>query len=799
MSPVRSPEEALETFYMPPGYRLELVAAEPLVQDPVAIDFDADGRMWVVEMRAYMPNVEGEGEEAPIGRIVVLQDTDDDGRMDDRTVYLDSLVLPRAVEVLEHGVLVATPPYLWFTQDTDGDLVADVRRVVRDDYGDPESNPEHNANGLVWGMDNWIHNANYGGEFRFLGDTFAYRSVPQRGQWGVSMDDYGRYYRNSNEDPLRVDLVPVHYLGRNPALRRPRGVYERMYETKEVWPVRPTPGVNRGYRTHVLREDGTLAAFTAAGSPVVYRGDRLPEELQNNVFVTEPAGNLVRRYVVTEQANGTLSARNAYERGEFIASTDERFRPVNLYSAPDGTLYVVDMYRGIIQHRRYVTGYLEDQIRKRELEQPVGLGRIYRVVHTSTRRDEQPRLSGYSPVELVALLEHPNGWWRDTAQRLLVERGDRSVVPALRKLAASAGDERTRLHALWTLDGLGAAEPDVLEPALSDPSPHVRAAALRIAEAWLAQPDHPLQAAVIGMVDDPAPLVRWQLVATLGELPPAEREGHLATMLTRYGDDPVAVDVAISGIPGQEVAMLQRLLTDSTSAPEHAVGKLAAAVMQGRDKAGIQSLIAWVGEESRPRWQRLALLNGIAEALPEPAWGTEQVPSMEIDYKPAGLLAAAASGDSAVHVEAARIVDRLIWPGKPRPAGSTGPRPLTPEEQQRFDAGKQIYLSTCAGCHQQDGMGMPGVAKPLVGSPWVTGRADHLLRILLHGKEGEMLMPGVGATLSNEEIAAVSTYIRRMGTNQASPVDPEQVHEVRGVTTGRDQPWTEEELARAGR
>jgi mono/diheme cytochrome c family protein/glucose/arabinose dehydrogenase len=795
-APVLSPGEALETFHLPPGYRLEVVAAEPLVQDPVALDFDADGRLYVVEMRGYMPNLQGKGEDRPVGRVVVLEDTDDDGRMDRRRVYLDSLVLPRAVKVLSRGVLVAAPPYLWLTRDTDGDGRADTREVVRDDYGDPGSNPEHNANGLAWGLDNWIHNAKYGGQLRLRGGRFEHREIPALGQWGVSMDDYGRLYRNYNEDPLHVDLVSPHYAARNPNLTRTRGIYEELTENGPVWPVRPTPGVNRGYREKTLRDDSTLAHFTAAGSPVAYRGDRLPEELSKDVFVTEPAGNLVRRFRVAEGADGVLEARNAYDGAEFLASTDERFRPVNLYSAPDGTLYVVDMYRGIIQHRRYVTGYLEEQVRARGLEEPIGLGRIYRVVHRSTRRGERPRLSGRPTAELVGYLSHPNGWWRETAQRLLVERGDRSVVPALRQAARGAQDERARLHALWTLEGLGAADPPALLAAVRDHSPRVRAAAVRISEPWLSHPGHPLRDALLRAVDDPRPEVRRQLAASLGELPLPEREEALGGVVRRHGGDPVVVDLVVSGLHGREAGFLERLLADSSLAAERGeegVKMLAAAVMKSQEDAAIQRIFRRAGEERRPRWQRLAILDGVDGFLPEPQGEGEEGRPVALSRRPAGLLEAAASPDPAVRARAGEIVPRVSWPGKPR-APRPPARPLTPEEQARFRAGERQYLAKCAGCHQPGGTGKPGVAKRLVGSKWVLGPPGRLIRIVLHGKEGEMLMPPVGGSLSDEEAAAVLTYVRRAWGHQAAPIDAAQIHEVRGQTAGRELPWLEHEL-----
>ena len=247
----------------------------------------------------------------------------------------------------------------------------------------------------------------------------------------------------------------------------------------------------------------------------MYRGDRLPSELYGNVFVAEPAGNLVSRIVVTDDGQ-TLRGRKAYERGEFIASTDERFRPVYLSSAPDGTLYVVDMYRGVIQHRGFITEYLRDQILSRHLEQPIGRGRIYRVVHDTTKRDVIPSLSKAPAARLVDLLSHPNGWWRDTAQRLLVERHDRSALEPLRALASGAREGRTRLHALWTLDGMDALAPTDVTRALGDDSRDVRVAGVRLAERWLRTGDVRIQAAIVKLSADPDWEVLEQLAASLG-------------------------------------------------------------------------------------------------------------------------------------------------------------------------------------------------------------------------------------------------------------------------------------------
>jgi mono/diheme cytochrome c family protein len=863
-APVLTPAQTMASYHLPSGYKLELVAAEPLVQDPVAIDFDPDGRMYVVEMRAFMPNLAGTGEDRPIGRIVILEDTNDDGKMDKKTVFLDSLVLPRSVKVLSQGVLVAETPNLWFARDTNGDGKADTKELVRDDYGTKQSNPEHNANGFLWGLDNWIHNANYAGEFRLRDGKFEFRKVPSEGQWGLSMDSYGRIYRNSNEDPLHVDLVSEHYGARAASQSRMRGLYEEVIPNVEVFPAHATPVVNRGYQPQVLRADSTLRRFTSASSPTAYVGDRLPAELRDNVFVTEPAGNLVERFIVREDSSGMLTARAGDERPSFLASTDVRSRPVFTTTAPDGTLYVVDMYRGIIQHRVFITGYLEEQIKKHGLEQPVGLGRIYRVVHTTTRRAVRPRLARASPAQLVSTLAHPNGWWRITAQRLLVERGDRSVAPALEQLVRTAPSDVTRLHALWTLDGLGAVDDATLGEALRDRSQYVRAAAVRIAEPALGRPDAPVRTAVSKLVDDATPAVRRQLAASMGELPVAERDSALAMLTMRSGADPVAADLVASGLAGRERAFLEKVLTSASGAASGqavTVQALAGALLRARDSAGVQQVLAWAAEESRPRWQRLALLDGLQPqgfqfafgATPGPvvernsggagAGGTGRAPgagraageggagsiaragaaapgaangasagggargggrgagggfrggapAVTLSTAPATLLAMAEGADSAFSVRARRIAATLDWPGKPRPA-SPDARPLTDEEKQRYAAGQQQFTNICAGCHQANGQGLPGVAKSLVGSRWALAPAAQVIRIVLHGKEGEMLMPPVGGSMTDEQIAAVLTYVRRSWGNTALPITPDDVREIRGATAGRKKAWTEAEL-----
>lgn len=862
-APALPAAEALKTFYMPPGYHLELVASEPLVRDPVAIDWDADGRLWVVEMPEFVRNLQApEPNLDPIGRVVVLEDTNNDGAMDQRTVFADGLVQARAVKVLDHGVLVGEPPNVWLMRDTNGDLEVDTKELIATGYGRREGNVQGNANGFLWGLDNWLHTAGTSIDFmlRLKDGKFEKRATLSRGEWGVTKDDAGRVYRNTNESAVHVDLVPTPYFARNPNLLRTRGSYDALSNDtsniNDIWPVRPNPGTNRAYQYGVDRPDGTAAQFTAVCAPLVYRGDRLPADLYGNVFVAEPAANLVSR-IILEDDGSAMRGRKAYPDAEFLASTDERFRPVDLSSAPDGTLYIVDMYRGIIEGRASTTLYLRDYIVKRKLEQPIEWGRIYRVVHETTRRGPKPALSRATPAQLVQALSHPNGWWRDTAQRLLVERGDKSVAGELKELAANAPQARTRLHALWTLDGKDSIDVATVTRALDDGSRDVRVSAIRIAERWLGGDNHPIQAAVLKRLDDADWAVREQLAASLGALPQGPRETAVASLLEKYAADPVVVDAALSGVRGTEPVVLEKLLSLSGEATqrEAAVTMLAATIVQGAQNSTIQRLFAMASEGGRAAWQRSALLRGaeivlLNASMPGPGRGgaartassaaaatpgapcptcpggragpgggyafEDARPSvmlpppppsgifvargggrggsgrrLRLSQEPAALSAMAAGGD--LGTRAASVLEHVEWPGKP---GAAAPvPPLGAEEQRRFDAGREVYQNICQICHQPDGRGQDRLAPTLLGSTLALAPADITTRILLNGKEGAVgLMPPIGMTLSDDQVAAVLTYIRREWGQTGTPVDPATVSAVRAQTATRTRPWTNDEL-----
>lgn len=809
-APVLSPEEALDSFEVEPGFRIELVAAEPLVEDPVAIDFGPDGRIWAVEMRGYMHDVDGSGEDLANGRVVVLEDTDGDGRMDKNTVFLDGLVMPRSIAVVGDGALVGAPPNLWFCRDTDGDGRADERTLVADDFGvavipeRPEvANAERAPSTILWSLDNWIRVGEYVAKFRYDSGRFVRAPSRFRGQWGISQDDWGRIYYNSNSDQLRGDPVAADYFDRNPHLFNPRGVNMRLAEDQRVWPLRVTPGVNRGYQSDILRSDGKLNAFTAACAPTVYQGHLFPDEYHGNAFVAEPAAHLVKRNIIVENADGSVNARQAYEGREFLASTDERFRPVDLATGPDGALYVVDLYRGILQHRISLTTYLRKQILERGLDKPVGLGRIYRIVPENPKAPSaptRPRFASETPAQWVAHLSHPNGWWRQTAQRLLVERGDQSVVPDLRRLAVSGDDPRARLHALWTLDGLEATDLDLLRRGLSDDHPHVRAAAVRLNERWLTESREQAVENILSLRTDPSAIVRVQVAFSMGEIRSDRADELLAEMVRAFPGDAYLADAALSGLHGRELELLETLLSDPDWVAErHAAANrfihgLASCVVAEREPARMMRLFALM--ENQPAEVAKALVEGMTSGITGARRGHLELPS-----QPEALLALQNDKSPTALREAATRLDGFVfWPGK---AGvEPPPRPLTAHENNLYRQGRVLYNMNCAACHQVGGGGMEGLAPPLAGSEWVTGPAGRPARILLHGLTGpidvlgktyNLDMPAFGFMV-DDQIAAILTYIRRAWGHNADPVPPEFVSKLRGRHSARDEAWRANEL-----
>jgi mono/diheme cytochrome c family protein/glucose/arabinose dehydrogenase len=803
-APALAPEDELASFQVAAGFRVELVAAEPLVHDPVRIAWDERGRLWVVEMRGFMPDVDGAGEDAAVGSIAVLEDDDGDGRMDRRTVFLDELVLPRGVAPCRGGALVMTPPDLLFCRDTDGDGRADDIQVV--DTGlEGIYSPEHAPNGLLWSLDGAFHNARADWSYRFVGGAWVRERTAGGGQWGIGQDDTGRFFYNTNSTPLFADYFPSHYAIRNPNHGRAAGVAVRLTGDHSVRPIRMNPGVNRGYREVTLDEEFRLAFYTAACSPWVLRGDAFPETHRGDVFVCEPSGNLVKRYELEDRGLGIVAEPDAGPH-EFLASTDERFRPVDLRDGPDGNLYVADLYRGVIQHRIFVTSWLRAQVEARGLEQPTGLGRIWRVVPESGAGAPGPDLVEATWTELVATLAHPSGWWRDQAHRLLVEEGPGEpdarelLAEALRGMDAPLG----RLHALTALGAIDAlSRADVLW-ALEDGDARVLTAAVRAAELWLAAGDGEVLERVAALAVSADARLAHQVLLSLGEARTRAADAWLARLLGEDASTPERRAAVLSGLFERELPFLERLLSDD-GWREPAVGRdlalrlLARCVARegrGDRLAILLDLVATRAEG--PGWQLEALIEGTLAGRPT---GPDGQPTfLRLEHEPEALAAILATSYENLAPRAAVLADNVAWPGKPGTEASEV-RALTDDERARFARGRQIYAEICTACHLSNGGGAPGLAPPLKHSEWVLGPKERAARIVLHGLNGPMLVNGTEWNLdmpaysaSDEDLAAILTYVRREWGHGAEPVSPDEVRIVREGDGRRARAWTAAEL-----
>jgi mono/diheme cytochrome c family protein/glucose/arabinose dehydrogenase len=786
-SPPLSPGDALKAFKLPPGFRIELVASEPLIQAPVAIKFDADGRIWAVEFVGYMPGTDGKGEDEPVGRCVVLEDTDGDWKMDKRTVFLDKLVLPRAIGFAAGGVLIAEIPKLYYCRDKDGDLKCDEQIVVASDYGMP-GNPEHSANGLVNGLDNWIYSADYSYRFRFNFDangsvTTLRSKVSGKGQWGLSQDDFGRFYYNNNSEVLRADCVPSHYFSRNPSLKSISGVNVLAVNDQSTWPIRPTPG-----------DDSTLATVTAACGVGVYRADQFPQEFLGNVFVCEPCAHLVKRVVITEE-NGLISGKNPYAKAEFLCSTDERFRPVNICTGPDGALYVVDLYRGIIEHRLFLTTYLKKQILERGLDKPLNLGRIYRIVHDGKPVSPvHPKMSKETSAELVQHFENPNAWWRETAQRLLVERADRQATAPLRQLATKTSDPRASVHALWTLEGTSKLDTATLFSALSSDALHVKATAIRLCEPFLKQPNAPLLEKLLEQLGDSRHEIQLQLAFTLGESFDPRTVAALATILEKNVSNVLVVDAVFSSLAGRECEFAELLAKNPSNTVDPALAVATHSTYASRRSDRVAKMVDLIAKQTNPARQ-LTMLNGIliqqkSKSAPK---------AIEMAALPASLEQLKNSSDTRVAKAAAALAKLFVPPGTLTAARKL---PVLNDEQQAlYEHGKVQFMQICAQCHQPTGTGEEGKAPPLLDSEWIDYSDDRLARIVLNGirgpltvngREYNMEMPAV-PQLDDRTIAACLTYMRRE-FGKGAVVEPATISRIRKDLGGREEQWTEVEL-----
>jgi len=591
-----SPAESADTFQILDGFRMELLAAEPLVTDPVAMQYDENGLAYVVEMNDYPytdTNLDVAWKEqtsASIGRIRVLEDSDGDGRFDKSTVFAEGLSWPTGIAFWKGGVFVTATPDVWYLKDTDGDHKADVRRKVL--TGFRKFNVQAVMNSLVWGLDHRIYAAgsSNGGQIRSTDEnekpvrlgrndfridprTETFEVLSGGARFGNTFDDFGNRFICNIRNPVQHIVLPQRYLARNPYMPVQTAVHDAALagdaievfraSPPEPWRVLNAARLASDSSRKSPRSEMTATGYVTSSSGImVYRGTAYPAEYYGNAFVCEVAGNLIMRYRLKTDGP-TFVATRVIDEQEFIASTDNWCRPVNFVNAPDGTLHVLDMYRETIEH----PWSIPDDIKARlDLQSGRDRGRIYRLApaeypagHPTHR---QPRLGSAKTKALVNELENPSSWWRETAQRLIFERQDLAAVAPLRALLANSNSPLARLHSLWSLEGLDSLTEEDIQSGLSDDSPKVREQAVRIAEARLNGSESLLQS-VMSLATDPDVRVRFQVAFSLGEYEGLQSEKVVEALATIYANDggnEWMRTAVLSSLAGREAELASKLL-----------------------------------------------------------------------------------------------------------------------------------------------------------------------------------------------------------------------------------------------
>ncbi len=646
--PPSSPADSLNQLHVRDGYQVELVASEPMVVDPVAIDWGADGRLWVVEMADYPLGMDGKGSAG--GRIRFLEDSNGDGRYDKSTLFLENINFPNGILAWRDGVLVTGAPDIIYAEDTDGDGRADLQRVLYTGFS--EGNQQLRVNGLRWGLDNWVHCANglesrgevkstttgatadmSGRDVRIRPDDGRLDAVEGRSQFGRIRDAWGNWFGLNNSYPIWHYVLPDRYTRRNPHAAPPDSKQMLSPGNPMVYPAKPSQK-----RFHSFEQSGR---FTSACGPAIYRDQLLFGDGDvRHAFTCEPFHNLVQHNLVTNEGVSFQLQRDESDGPiDFLASADRWCRPVMARTGPDGALWVVDVYRYMIEHPRYLGPEGREELRPHYREGD-DRGRIYRIFPQSQEAQSQeaqsqeaqsqeaqsqealviPQLHTMSPTELVDQLESPNGWIRDKAHQMLLWLNDPSVTEKLEQLVTSSSQAVARLQALCVLDGLDELSQRVLVHALSDEHADVRRHAVRMTES-VAQRGMALKSAVIKLVDDSDAQVRLQLAFTLGAWGGDRDTARVLEQLARQGaENPYLAAAVISSIHVQNVmTVLSNLLAegDTPAYSEHVLGQLlitAAAVAADKDLAVLLDLITTKASDQDSGWT-FATIAQLSEAL----------------------------------------------------------------------------------------------------------------------------------------------------------------------------------------
>jgi len=803
-APVLDVAQALATFRIAPGFRIQAVAAEPLIEDPIAFTWDEAGNLYVTEMRAYMTDTYGTGQQEPIGTVVRLKDNNHDGVFDEREVMLDGLVLPRAVAIVNAGLLIAEPPNLWLCPSTTGrakDIDCQNKRRV-DTYGDQPGSVEHAENGLLQGLDNWLYSAKSNRRLRLQQGQVVSQPTLFRGQWGIAKDNAGRLFYNTNSNLLSGDFYSAQSLVAAGSATA-AGVNERISTDDALYAIRVNTGVNRAYVPGVLREDGRLNQPTSASGMAVNRAQLFGANHDNTVFVAEPAANaLVRLELHGAEEELRLKAKHTrypdpdWQKREFLASTDERFRPVSVGFGPDGALYVADFYRGIIQDHVFISEQLRAQVEQRKLARPPGMGRIWRIVpeQVAANSSASVDLGAAETQALVAALGHTNGWQRDTAQRLLLARTGEEVRSLLVE-ALESGSKWQQVHALWTLETRGELTRALALAAARSNNEELARQALAAGAGLLRARD--ALALIEREVDDE----RYQQAAIdLLALHNDKRKVRLKLLelMQSRAANPYTMAALRAASRGQEIKMLLAL---KANAAADQIKSLAQQMLGNGLTAGsaqvalLDALADSTTTASQTDWSK-AVMAGLFAAT--------RASSFERVLLPAAHPLFASDSALPLWPAIARARQAFTWPDDQLLAQM---QPLTSEQERRRVLGAKYFQQRCATCHGAQDTGIAALAPPLVDSPWVTTNTERLTRVVLHGLQGAIevnndtwtgVMPGHAAVpeFTDEVASGLLTFLHRAWGHRGRPIEPEFIADIRGAHPTRDLPWTAEELAK---
>lgn len=633
------PEAALATFEVEEGFTIELLAAEPLIASPVDMEIDEYGRLYVVEMPGYPLD------NSRTGKIKLLTDTDGDGKMDKSIVFADQLIFPNGIQRWKGGVIVTDAPNVLYLEDTNGDGRADLRDTLLTGFS--LSNPHVNVNNPVYGLDNWIYLSHfgaigtrkYGTEFgdqgteiyfpgqpdqprlpknaeartvRFQPDHKKLEMTAAKSQFGQTFDQWGHHFLTHNQNHIYEEMIAAPYLKRNPELLLSNATQSISDhgDATEVFQITKNPD----------RQLFTPVGLTTSSSGITMSlGGLFPSPFDGNMaFVAESVSNLVHADIIKDNGSSFIAGRHRSDK-EFLASTDAWSRPVNMYVGPDGALYVLDYYRRIIEHPEWMS---DEAVAAGGLYDGYNMGRIYRITPTGTKAANWTKglaLGSATIEQLVGHLDDKNIWWRQNAQRLLVDRMDKTAIPALVKMSENRDAPLGRLHALWTLEGMGALSSELIKKALHDTVAGVRENAVKLTELHLAASPE-LGTTLLLLQNDTDPKVRFQLLCTLGYINTAEAATARRKLLFSNLSDEWMQVAALSASASQAGSLLKEVLnTFRNDVPAYAslTQRLAAMIGAGKAQEAIGKLIQKAiapGFKKEESWQA-PVLKGLSEGL----------------------------------------------------------------------------------------------------------------------------------------------------------------------------------------